>query len=235
MCDGPSPSQPYRPTWQDVLIALSLKPNWKSSSSQGKERTATQYYIWRITSLMSVKGGFNQHLKRRNISILTNTQKWSLTCEGKVTASDNKLVVPKRDIYRLLCEAHTATAHRGRDKTERYLYYTGISQDVVNLFVSLCKLRQEQKSVTNHCKKPILTPIKANQFLGHVEIDLIDFCNFPCECHLRHLWVLYVVDHYTKFSWLFALQRKQTEEVAGALTNLFWMFGFPSVLHSERV
>ena len=70
---------------------------------------------------MSVKGGFNQHLKRRNISILTNTQKWSLTCEGKVTASDNKLVVPKRDIYRLLCEAHTATAHRGRDKTERYL------------------------------------------------------------------------------------------------------------------
>ena len=44
MCDGPSP-QPYRPTWQDVLIALSLKPNWESSSSQRKERTATHYYI----------------------------------------------------------------------------------------------------------------------------------------------------------------------------------------------
>lgn len=97
----------------------------------------------------------------------------------KGDASDNKKVVPKRDIYRLLCEAHTATAHRGRDKTERYLrnYYTGICQDVVNLFVSLCKLHQEQKSVTNHCKKPILTPIKANQFLGHVEMDLIDFRN----------------------------------------------------------
>ena len=161
--------------------------------------------------------------------------KWTLTCQGKVTASDNKKVVPKRDIYRLLCEAHTATAHRGRDKTESIRnYYTGISQDVVNLFVSLCKLHQEQKSVTNHCKKPILTPIKANQFLGHVEMDLIDFRNLPCECHLRHLWVLHVVDHYTKFSWLFALKRKQTEEVAGALTNLFWMFGFPSVLHSDN-
>lgn len=78
MCDGPSPSQPYRPTWQDVLIALSLKPNWKSSSSQRKERTATHYYIQRITSLMSVKGGFNQHLKRRNISILTNKQNRNL-------------------------------------------------------------------------------------------------------------------------------------------------------------
>ena len=143
-----------------------------------------------------------------------------------MTASDNKLVVPKRDIYRLIREAHTATAHRGRDKTERYLrnYYRGISQDVVNLFVSLCKLHQEQKSVTNHCKK----------FLGHVEMDLIDFRNLPCECHLRHLWVLHVVDHYTKFSWLFALKTKQTEEVAGVLTNLFWMFGFPSVLHSDN-
>lgn len=65
-------------------------------------------------------------------------------------------------------------------------------------------------------------------------MDLIDFRNLPCECHLRHLWVLHVVDHYTKFSWLFALKRKQTEEVAGALTNLFWMFGFPSVLHSDN-
>ena len=180
--------------------------------------------------------------EKKHLSIDKHTKqklarnKWSLTCEGKVTASHNKLVVPKRDIYRLLCEAHTATAHRGKDKTERYLrnYYTGISQDVVNLFVSLCKLHQEQKSVTNHCKKPILTPIKANQFLGHVEMDLIDFRNLPCECHLRHLWVLHVVDHYTKFSWLFALKRKQTEEVAGALTNLFWMFGFPSVLHSDN-
>ena len=65
-------------------------------------------------------------------------------------------------------------------------------------------------------------------------MDLIDFRNLPCECHLRHLWVLHVVDHYTKFSWLFALKRKQTEEVAGALNNLFWMFGFPSILHSDN-
>lgn len=33
---------------------------------------------------------------------------------------------------------------------------------------------------------------------------------------------------------LFALKRKQTEEVAGALNNIFWMFGFPSILHSDN-
>ena len=44
MCDGPSPCQPCRPTWQFVLIASSLKPNWNSSNSQRKERTAQLYY-----------------------------------------------------------------------------------------------------------------------------------------------------------------------------------------------
>ena len=64
---------------------------------------------------------------------------WRLTAEGKVTSSDNKPTVPKRDIPKVLCEAHSATAHRGRDKTERYIRqsYAGISQDIINLFVSL--------------------------------------------------------------------------------------------------
>ena len=33
---------------------------------------------------------------------------------------------------------------------------------------------------------------------------------------------------------LFALKNKQTEEVAVTLTNLFWLFGFPSILHSDN-
>ena len=43
MCDGPSPSQPYRPTWQDVLIALSLKPNWRAQAV--KEMKEQQHII----------------------------------------------------------------------------------------------------------------------------------------------------------------------------------------------
>ena len=33
---------------------------------------------------------------------------------------------------------------------------------------------------------------------------------------------------------MFALKGKQTEEVAVALANLFWLFGFPSILHSDN-
>ena len=36
------------------------------------------------------------------------------------------------------------------------------------------------------------------------------------------------------YSWLFALKNKQSKEVTVALTNLFWMFGFQSILHSDN-
>ena len=88
--------------------------------------------------------------------------------------------------------------------------------------------------MTNHCKKPITSPIKANHFLAHVQVDLIDLRNLPCECQSGRKWVLHIVDHFSKYSWLLALKNKQTEEVTQALTNLFWMFGFPSILHSDN-
>ena len=63
--------------------------------------------------------------KQLNLDKLTRQKiartSWSLTADGKVTTSDNKLKVPKRDIYNVLCKAHSAIAHRGRDKTEKYI------------------------------------------------------------------------------------------------------------------
>ena len=54
---------------------------------------------------------------------------WALSNGGKIITSDNKCVVPNREIHGVLCEAHSAIAHRGRDKTERHIrtFYFGIS------------------------------------------------------------------------------------------------------------
>lgn len=110
----------------------------------------------------------------------------------KIITSDNKCVVPKREIHGVLCEAHSAIAHRGRDKTETHknLLLWNFSRSN-NMFVSLCKLHQQQKSVTNHTKKaitnPITNPITTRKFLEHAEIDLIDFRNLPCEQIIQEL------------------------------------------------
>ena len=106
--------------------------------------------------------------------------------------------------FRYIGEAHSAIAHRGRDKREGHIrtFYFGISQEVITLFVSLCKLHQQQKSVTNHTKKAITNPITTGKFLEHVEIDLIDFRSLPCERNSKHNWVLHVIDHFSKYSWM---------------------------------
>ena len=116
-----------------------------------------------------------------------------------------------------MTDAHSAIAHRGRDKTEHYVRerYSGINQEVTELFVSLCILHQSQRSVTSYMKKPVVKPIAADGFLMHVEIDLTDFRNLPCSCSPSHNWVLHINDHYSKYSWLIPLMSKTCEQNAG--------------------
>lgn len=99
-------------------------------------------------------------------------------------------------------------------------------------FTSLCKLHQEQSSITSHCKKTKTNPIQASGFLSHVQIDLIDFCKITCNCSKKHNWVLHVEGHFSKYPWLFPLSHKETSEVTRTLELLFWVVGFPSKLQS---
>ena len=109
-----------------------------------------------------------------------------------------------------------------------------ISQHVITLFVSLCSLHQQQKSVTDHLRRPISRPIQANDFLSHIQFDLMDFRNLTCSCGKNHQWLLHVIDHYSKFSWLFPLISKTSEQVLQSITQLFWQIGFPKKLHTDN-
>ena len=50
----------------------------------------------------------------------------------------------------------------------------------------------------------------------------------------NHNWLLHGTDHYSKFSRLFALSQKSSEEVLEAVTQLFWQVGFPKKLHTDN-
>ena len=212
-----------------------LKASKKGETSNLTVFVNDEFYdrakAWLISSDSKENGG----LSNQEVATIRH-KKWSLH-QGKIVTESRKYVVPKRDIYNTLTEAHFATAHCGRDKTEQYIRqsFAEISQDVITLFVSLCKLHQEQRSVTNHVKKPVIKPITATGFLNHVQMDLIDFRNLPRACHpVSHKWVLHVVDHFTKYSWLHPLYSKETEQVIQALKEQFYLFGFPAILHSDN-
>ena len=105
----------------------------------------------------------------------------------------------------------------------------------MSLFTSLCPLNAQQKSITDHKKRPITNPIHAETFLSHLEVDLIDVRNLKCSCDNKsHQWVLHITDHHTKYSWLYALHNKTVEEVLEKLEALFWVFGFPQTLHTDN-
>ena len=58
-------------------------------------------------------------LSKHNI----NTIKWKgwALKDGKILTRDNKIVVPKSELHKVLCQCHSSTAHRGRDKTNNYV------------------------------------------------------------------------------------------------------------------
>lgn len=190
---GPEPSQSWKLIWWVVLIPPCFTQNWRSLNSRRKESPAALQYTIVIENdffdeskrWLQTAPEENQHL---NVDKLTKWKiariHWRLTAEEKVTTSYNKLIVPKKDIYNVLCEAHSAIAYWGRDKTERYIRqsYAGISQDVVN-----CISNKKVWETTGRNQLP-----------------------------------------------MFALKNKETEEVAVTLTNLFWLFGFPSILHPDN-
>ena len=164
-------------------------------------------------------------MSKRDIATIKRKQ-WTLQ-QGKIPDKNGRLV-PKRDLFKTLTDAHSAIAHRGRDKTEHYVRecYSGINQEVTEFSVSLCTFHQSQRSVTSYMKKPVVKPIAADGFLMHVEIDLTDFRNLHCSCSPSHNWVLHINNHYSKDSWLIPLTSKTCEQVVQALQNVFSCLDF---------
>ena len=63
----------------------------------------------------------------------------------------------------------------------------------------------QQKSVADHLKKPVVHPIIVNNFLAHVQIDLIDMRSLTCSCSEGHKWILNIMNHHTSILMAFSI------------------------------
>ena len=109
-------------------------------------------------------------------------------------------------------------ALKGRDKMDKYIKrnYESVSQVVIQLFVSFFSIHEEQKSLISRQKQPVLDSIQAREFLTHLQMDLMDLRNLSniCSCHRKHNLILHVIDHFTKYSWLYPLKNSKQ--------NMYW-------------
>jgi hypothetical protein len=90
--------------------------------------------------------------------------------------------------------------------------------------------------------KPISgKPIVSIGFLTRLQVDLIDMRSLQVDLiDMRSLqydgysFIMHCKDHFTKFSWLYALPSKEASGVAINLRNLFYTFGPPKILQSDN-
>ena len=154
-------------------------------------------------------------------------KKWKYT-NGKLLTAEGKDVAHQGMLYDILSHCHQRIAHRGRQKTEKWIAenYSEVTQKVVNTFVSLCRFHAEQKPITSRLK-PVVSPLQSQSFLSLIEVDLMDFRNCPCECEPKHKWTINIIDHHTKFINVHPIHNKLAEEVLGEIDKYCLMYGYP--------
>ncbi|CAF2086643.1 unnamed protein product [Rotaria magnacalcarata] len=151
-------------------------------------------------------------------------------CELIYATKYNLPLIPHEKIYEKIYECHIAVGHSGRDKTwaEIKTRYAGIPQQTISIFINMCDVCQTRRSFP---KATSGKPIISVGFLTRLQVDLIDMRSMK---HDGFNFIMHAKDHFTKFSWLFALPSKEAHHVALHLRNLFYTFGPPKILQSDN-
>ena len=104
---------------------------------------------------------------------------------------------------------------------------------VVALFVNLCKVHAEQKSITDRVKV-VTNPILSRSFLHTIEMDLMDLRSIACSCETLHKWEINIIDHYTKFIHVQPMKAKQAEDVLEHFQSYCYTYGFPKKVINDN-
>ncbi|CAM4983014.1 unnamed protein product [Rotaria socialis] len=142
----------------------------------------------------------------------------------------NLPLITFENLYEKIKECHVAVGHSDRDKTwsEVKRRYAGIPQQAIDICIRMCDACQTRRSIPKPaCGKPILSV----GFLTRLQVDLIDMHSVQ---HNGFKFIMYVKNHFTKSSWLFALPSKEANNVATHLRNIFYTFEPPKILQSDN-
>ena len=175
----------------------------------------------------------NPELSKSEINTI-NRKKWKYS-NGKLLTAEGKEVAHQGMLYDILSRCHQRIAHRGRQKTEKWIAenYSEVTQKVVNTFVSLCRFHAEQKPITTRMK-PVVSPLQSQSFLSLIEVDLMDFRNCPCECDPKHKWAINIIDHHTKFVNVHPIHNKSAEDVLSEVQKYCLIYGYPKKMLTDN-
>ncbi|CAF4642428.1 unnamed protein product, partial [Rotaria socialis] len=198
---------------EKAMITIPLYNNIINALKQKKSGKTTginaQFHLW-----------CRKHFK---IDCSAGTE---LLCSSK---NGNRIAVVE-NYYQILQEAHVKTGHGGRDKMRHEVmqHYIWIPSKIIDTFLTTCVSCQVRRPIKSHV---IPTAIVSLGFMTRLQMDLIDMRTRPDG---EFKWILHCRDHFTKFSWAYALPSKEARYVAENLIQLFFQFGPSHILQSDN-
>jgi transposase InsO family protein len=149
----------------------------------------------------------------------------------------HQLVVPKKQRHLVISQYHDSLVgggHQGFDRTyetirSRY-FWEGIYKDV-HSYVSSCQTCQMAKR-KYHGKKSPLQPLPVDNLFERWHIDFVGPFTPSPE---GHVYILLVVDSFSRWCEAFPVRSQTASEVAKVLyREIFTRFGAPRILVSDR-
>jgi len=127
-------------------------------------------------------------------------------------------------------DCHLRLQHSGIIKTFQLVQerFYGISRQEVTWLVQHCTYCLQDQACRTRAP---LQPIQSNYTLERIQIDLVDMRARP---HKSNHWILHVKDHFSKVTFLYALQDKTAAGVAKCMAQLMGIIGFPKIIQCDN-
>ncbi|CAF4134003.1 unnamed protein product [Rotaria magnacalcarata] len=216
----------------DDVIETSVEENSLSLCMREKSMITLPFYNRIIHSLKQKKGGKQTGIDSKFYLWCKLHFKidYSVGVEILCSSKNGNRIAVVEHYYQILQEAHLKTGHGGRDKMRHEItqHYYWIPSKIIDSFLSTCMSCQVRRPLKLHV---IPTAIISLGFMTRLQMDLIDMRTRPDG---EFKWILHCRDHFTKYSWAYALPSKEARYVAESLLQLFFQFGSCKILQSDN-
>lgn len=148
-----------------------------------------------------------------------------------------KLWVPRNLRRDVIARAHDlpVSAHGGVSKTldlvRRHFYWPGLVHDVRE-YIRSCDICKATKAPNFIMRPEMITPVVTTRPFQRLYVDILG--PYP-RSKQGHIGLLIILDHLTKFHWLFPLRKFTSSSIQDILQkHIFHVYGVPEVLVSDN-
>jgi len=204
-------------------------------------RIQYRYQLWNDLLWYLRDGNLPKHLsvgqlgrfKRRfsNGDYTLNKDQSNVLYKGKIVIPD----VPKitDSIIRLYYEDPLTTSQNPKALYHRIILdYEGISVGMIKDFLERQRTWQMNYRARFKSEKGI-TPIYTSRPKEQFQIDFIDMSSSKTK-NLGYQYVLTIIDHFSKYAWVYETKTRESEGVAYLLQRLFEKGHVPETLHADN-